>query len=138
MGRFLRPGDLLVVNETRVIPARLFARKLPGGGKVELLLLRRVDALTWEALVGGKGLGPGRRLEVEGEIQAEVTAALDGARRLVRFEQPVEPSCERPVTCRCRPTSTRRCRTPSATRRSTPASRARPPRPPPGCTSPRA
>jgi S-adenosylmethionine:tRNA ribosyltransferase-isomerase len=38
---FLKPGDLLVLNETRVIPARLFARKLPGGGRVELLLLRK-------------------------------------------------------------------------------------------------
>ncbi len=95
VGRYLKPGDLLAINETRVIPARLFARKLPGGGKAELLLLHRVDALTWEALAGGKGLGAGRRLEVEGELQAEVTGVLDGARRLVRFRQPVEPFLER-------------------------------------------
>jgi S-adenosylmethionine:tRNA ribosyltransferase-isomerase len=51
---YLRPGDLLVINQTRVIPARVFARK-PTGGRVELLLLRREDLQTWEALVGGKG-----------------------------------------------------------------------------------
>ena len=51
----LRPNDLLILNQTRVIPARVFARK-PTGGRVELLLLRRRDLLRWEALVGGKGL----------------------------------------------------------------------------------
>ena len=56
---FLRPGDLLVLNQTRVIPARIFAHK-ETGGKVELLLLRRRDALTWEVLVGGKGLRIGK------------------------------------------------------------------------------
>ena len=52
IGRFLNPGDALVVNQTRVIPARLYAHKLPGGGKVELLLLRKEDELTWEVLGG--------------------------------------------------------------------------------------
>ena len=52
IGRYLHPDDLLVVNRTRVIPARLFARK-PTGGRVEILLLRREDLLTWECLVGG-------------------------------------------------------------------------------------
>jgi S-adenosylmethionine:tRNA ribosyltransferase-isomerase len=94
VGRFLRPGDLLVLNETRVIPARLYARK-PTGGRVELLLLRRQDALTWEALVGGKGLLPGKRVQVEDGPQAEIVAALEGSRRLVRFAEPVEPSLER-------------------------------------------
>ncbi len=91
IGRFLHPGDLLVLNETRVIPARLYARKLPGGGKVELLLLRRVDDLTWETLVGGSGLKMGRRIELESGLQAEVAAVLDGPRRLVTFDEPVEP-----------------------------------------------
>ncbi len=94
VGRFLHPGDLLAINETRVIPARLYARKLPGG-KAELLLLRQLDPLTWEVLAGGKGLGAGRRLEVEGELQAEVIGVLDGPRRLVRFAQPVETFLER-------------------------------------------
>ncbi len=91
IGEYLRPGDLLVVNQTRVIPARIFARK-ETGGRVELLLLRRQDELTWEALVGGKRLTAGKRLQVEGGTRVEVLAELDGSRRLLRFEQPVEGS----------------------------------------------
>src|SRR5215510_12373834 len=56
---YLRVGDLLVLNQTRVIPARIYARK-ETGGRVELLLLHRRDPLTWEALVGGKGLRVGK------------------------------------------------------------------------------
>lgn len=91
IGQYLQAGDLLVINETRVIPARLFARKIPGGGKVELLLLQKQDQCSWEALVGGKGLFPGRRLAIEEGPGAEITASLKGARRLVRFTEPVEP-----------------------------------------------
>jgi S-adenosylmethionine:tRNA ribosyltransferase-isomerase len=89
--RWLNPGDLLVINQTRVIPARLHAHKLPGGGRVELLLLKRQDALTWEVLGGGKGLNTGRRLQVENGPPAEVTAVLEGPHRLVRFAEPIEP-----------------------------------------------
>lgn len=91
LGRFLRAGDLLVLNQTRVIPARLFGRKLPDGGKVEVLLLRRLDELTWEVLVRGKGMRVGRWIEVENGPQATVTAVLTEARRLVRFSAPIEP-----------------------------------------------
>jgi len=91
IGQFLKPGDLLVLNETRVIPARLYARKMPGGGRAELLLLRREDGRTWEALVGGKGLTQGRRLQVEQGPEGEVVGVLDGPRRLVRFAEPIEP-----------------------------------------------
>ena len=87
---YLRPGDVLVINETRVIPARIFARK-ESGGKVELLLLRREDESTWEALVGGKRLKAGKTLQVEGGPSAEILAELEGSRRLVRFSEPVEP-----------------------------------------------
>lgn len=62
IGRYLRSGDLLVANESRVLPARLFGQKSTGG-KIEVLLLRRRAERTWEALVGGKGVRPG------GEIQ---------------------------------------------------------------------
>jgi len=95
IGRYLQAGDLLVLNETRVIPARLYARKLPGGGKVELLLLRRLDERTWETLVGGSGLQTGRRLVLEGGLQAEITATLDGPRRQVAFDEPIEPHLPR-------------------------------------------
>ncbi len=54
IGRYLEEGDLLVVNETRVIPARLFAKKAISGGKVEILLLKKIDDLKWHAIVGGK------------------------------------------------------------------------------------
>jgi len=63
---YLRAGDLLVLNQTRVIPARIYARK-ETGGRVELLLLRRGDEVTWEALVGGKGLRVGKMMFVESD-----------------------------------------------------------------------
>lgn len=91
IGSFLQAGDLLVINETRVIPARLFAHKIPGGGKVEMLLLRKENESTWEVLAGGKGLIPGRRLAVVGGPQAEITRLLEGPRRLVQFDHPIEP-----------------------------------------------
>jgi S-adenosylmethionine:tRNA ribosyltransferase-isomerase len=90
IGRYLRRGDLLVLNRTRVIPARLFALK-PTSGRVELLLLHRADLLTWEALVGGKGLSAGKCIQVEQGPQAEIVEVLDGSRRLVRFAEPIEP-----------------------------------------------
>src|SRR5512138_825148 len=68
---YLRAGDLLVLNQTRVIPARIFARK-ETGGRVELLLLRRRDTLTWEALAGGKGLRVGRHVKVENGPEVEI------------------------------------------------------------------
>jgi len=62
----LRPGDLIVVNDTRVLPARLIGRR-PTGGRVELLLLREVDAGVWRALVRpAKRLSPGDEILVEG------------------------------------------------------------------------
>ncbi len=94
IGEYLHRGDLLVINETRVIPARIFARK-PTGGKVELLLLRREDDLTWEALVGGKGLVVGKRLSLDDGLEVEVAGVLDGARRMLRFTRPVEPFLEK-------------------------------------------
>jgi len=90
IGQFLAPRDLLVLNQTRVIPARIFARK-PTGGRVELLLLRREDLLTWECLVGGKGLAVGKTIQLEDGPAAEIVAELEGSRRRVRFAEPVEP-----------------------------------------------
>jgi S-adenosylmethionine:tRNA ribosyltransferase-isomerase len=92
LGDYLCAGDILVGNETRVIPARLFAHKLPTGGRVEILLLRREGALTWETLVGGKGISVGKRLQVENGPQAEIVSVLSGSRRMIRFSEPVEPA----------------------------------------------
>lgn len=86
---YMRPGDLLVVNRTRVIPARIYAQK-ETGGKVELLLLKRLDLLTWEALVGGKHLMPGKTLRLANGTLVDIEADLGGSRRQVRFAEPVE------------------------------------------------
>ena len=86
----LRPDDLLILNRTRVIPARIFAKK-ETGGRVELLLLRRRDELTWEALVGGKGLRVGRKVRVENGPEAEIMEILEGSERLIKFSEPIEP-----------------------------------------------
>lgn len=89
LAKFLDPGDLLVINQTRVIPARLFARKQTGG-KVELLLLKRLATGEWEALVGGKHLHAGTRLTVENGPEVEITAEMEGSQRILKFLQPVE------------------------------------------------
>jgi S-adenosylmethionine:tRNA ribosyltransferase-isomerase len=90
IGEYLRAGDLLVLNQTRVIPARIYARK-ETGGRVELLLLRRRDELTWEALVGGKGLRVGKLVDVEDGPQVEIIEILDGSERVIQFSEPIEP-----------------------------------------------
>ncbi len=90
IGNFLQPGDLLVINQTRVIPARIHAKKIPSGGQVEMLLLRKEDELSWTCLVGGKGLAEHKRLQVINGPVAEIVAVLDGAQRLVRFSEPIE------------------------------------------------
>lgn len=63
MGRYLRPGDILVANDSRVLPARLFGRKSTGG-QVEVLLLRQRDPLTWTALLKGRRLHTGATIQI--------------------------------------------------------------------------
>jgi S-adenosylmethionine:tRNA ribosyltransferase-isomerase len=89
IGKYLNPGDVLVINQTRVIPARLFAHKATGG-RVELLLLKRIEADTWEALVGGKGLAEGVEVTVENGPKAAILQTLEGSRRLIRFLEPLD------------------------------------------------
>jgi len=90
LDQILNPGDLLVLNQTRVIPARLIAQKNTGG-KAELLLLRRENANVWQALVGGKGLHQGKMLQVVDGPNCEIIADLDGSQRLIKFDSPIEP-----------------------------------------------
>ncbi len=90
IGEYLRPHDILVINQTRVIPARIFAKKVTGG-KVELLLLRKEDSFTWRALVGGKGLKVGKKIIIEKACNAEIIEVLEGAQRLIRFDEAIEP-----------------------------------------------
>ena len=67
--RFLRPGDCLVLNRTKVLPCRLMGRKSTGG-KVDLLLVRELGSSSWSAL--GSGLKAGQSLEFPGGLQATV------------------------------------------------------------------
>lgn len=85
--KYLRPGDCLILNNSRVLPARLLGQRLPGGGACEVLLLIDRGDKTWECLVRpGKHLRKGARLSFGGgELLAEVTSVLDGGNRLVRF-----------------------------------------------------
>jgi S-adenosylmethionine:tRNA ribosyltransferase-isomerase len=87
---FLESADLLVVNRSRVIPARLYAKKLPSGGKVELLLLERTSSDTWKSLVGGKGLQPGTKLELESGVKGEITQDLGSSQRLIVFDHSID------------------------------------------------
>jgi S-adenosylmethionine:tRNA ribosyltransferase-isomerase len=89
IGNYLEPGDLLVINQTRVIPARLFARKSTGG-RVEILLVKRLTTDQWEGLVGGKGLRVGVRVKVEGGPEVEIVEDLSGSRRVVKFLEPID------------------------------------------------
>jgi S-adenosylmethionine:tRNA ribosyltransferase-isomerase len=91
---FLNEGDLLVLNETRVLPARLRVKKLPGGGRAEILLLRSRSASVWEAIVGGKGLRPGVSVELPDQGAAVIREDLGGSRRLVEFDAPIQPRLE--------------------------------------------
>lgn len=93
--RFLHPQDVLVLNETKVIPARLQAKKVPTGGGVELLLLKRLSPKTWEVLVGGRGLREGVKLALEEGYEATILKDLGDVRRVVQFSKEITPSLER-------------------------------------------
>jgi S-adenosylmethionine:tRNA ribosyltransferase-isomerase len=84
---YLRPGDCLVLNNTKVIPARLFGVKEDTGGKVEVLLLKRMENDVWETLVKpGKKLRPGARISFgDGILKADVLEIVDEGNRLIKF-----------------------------------------------------
>ncbi len=92
---YLRPGDVLVVNDTRVMPARLYGQKATGG-HVEILLLEQTEDGDWRGLVGGRKINEGltiHLLDHAGErttITAEVTGMGAEALRSLRFSEPVE------------------------------------------------
>ncbi len=82
----LREGDLLVMNDSRVLPARLIGTR-PGGGAAEILLLRERDGGLWECLVRpGRRLRVGARVSFGEEMSAEIVEVLADGNRLVRFE----------------------------------------------------
>ena len=87
LNRYLRPGDCLILNDSRVLPARLYGNKKDSGGVVELLLLNPKGNDRWEALAGpGKHAKTGNRLVFgNGLLEAEVLDVLDEGNRLVQF-----------------------------------------------------
>ena len=84
---YLNEGDCLVINNTRVIPARLIGEKEGTGGKVEVLLLKRRANDVWETLVKpGKKLKPGAKITFgDGRLRAEVLEVVEEGNRLVKF-----------------------------------------------------
>lgn len=90
---YLQPGDVLVANDTRVIPARLFGRKVPSGGRVEVLLTHKLEERVWEAMMRGRSLAPGTVIEFansEAHLQATVLEATPEGRRVLQFAEAVE------------------------------------------------
>lgn len=85
---FLNPGDCLVLNNTRVLPARLIGEKEETGGKIEFLLLKRMELDTWEALVKpGKKAKVGSRFTFgNGLLRTEVIGIGEEGSRIIRFE----------------------------------------------------
>jgi S-adenosylmethionine:tRNA ribosyltransferase-isomerase len=99
VGDYLRSGDVLVCNDSRVIPARLLGRKVDGGAKVELLLLRRLERGVWETLARpGRRLKAGARVELgEGSIiEAQVIEKKETGTVIVSF--PDEEALEKAGT----------------------------------------
>ncbi|MBZ9687540.1 tRNA preQ1(34) S-adenosylmethionine ribosyltransferase-isomerase QueA [Clostridium estertheticum] len=85
---YLNTGDCLVLNDTRVLPARLLGVKEDTGGKMEFLLLKRIDVNHWETLVK-----PGKKAKIgtrfifgNGELKAQVISISEGGSRIVEFE----------------------------------------------------
>ena len=85
---FLNPGDCLILNNSRVLPARLLGQRLPGGGACEVLLLIDRGDKTWECIVRpGKHLRKGTKMQFgNGELKAEVVDVLPDGNRMVKFD----------------------------------------------------
>jgi S-adenosylmethionine:tRNA ribosyltransferase-isomerase len=102
---YLHPGDLLIANDSRVFPARLFGHKVPTGGRVEMLLLNRRDDQTWEVLLKpGRRVKPGATIALDGahgltaaeggehsQVLAQVVDITAAGGRVVRFSVPIAP-----------------------------------------------
>jgi S-adenosylmethionine:tRNA ribosyltransferase-isomerase len=85
---YLNPGDCLVINDTKVIPARLYGHKEETGALIEILLLKRKDKDVWECLVKpGKKARPGARIVFgDGILKGEIVDVVEEGNRLIRFE----------------------------------------------------
>jgi len=84
---YLNPGDLLIMNDTRVLPARIFGYKENTGGKIELLLLKRQSDQIWETMVKpGRKVQPGVRLTFGPNLKGEILEKVEDGLRTIRFE----------------------------------------------------
>lgn len=85
---YINKGDCLVLNDTRVMPARLLGEKEGTGGKIEFVLLKRINGDVWEVILKpGKKAKPGARFVFgNGELKAEIIEIIEEGNRLVRFE----------------------------------------------------
>ncbi|MEO8195800.1 MAG: tRNA preQ1(34) S-adenosylmethionine ribosyltransferase-isomerase QueA [Thermoanaerobaculia bacterium] len=93
--QILRPGDLVILNDTKVIPARLFARRLPAGGNIELLLVEKLGPLRWHCLAKpGRKARVGTRLQLAPEVEALVVAKEADGRHTLDFSVEIEPHLE--------------------------------------------
>ena len=91
---YLKAGDVLVFNDSRVIPARLKGKKADSGGKVELLLLRQLNHAVWEALIKpAKRVAIGTRLEIGdsgANVWAEITGEGEEGIKVIRFPEEMQ------------------------------------------------
>jgi S-adenosylmethionine:tRNA ribosyltransferase-isomerase len=95
LAAFLRPGDLLVINDTKVIKARLEGRKKETGGGAEILVLREIDATRWEVLASpSRRIHTGTEIEFAGGYSCRICERLEGAKRVARFSRPVSEIVE--------------------------------------------
>ena len=86
IGEYLNPGDCLILNDTKVLPARLYGTKEDTGANVEFLLLRQIEQNIWECLAGpGKKAKPGACFTFGERMRGEVLEALPNGNRIVRF-----------------------------------------------------
>jgi S-adenosylmethionine:tRNA ribosyltransferase-isomerase len=92
---YVSAGDVLVCNESQVIPARLFGHKVPTGGKVELLLVAKRGEKTWEVLTKGRKVRAGTQIELDRDrgkgIVGEIVGQAGEGARLIEFEVLIEP-----------------------------------------------
>ena len=88
IGKFLKKGDCLVLNDTKVLPARIMGVKEKTGTVIEVLLLKRKEKAVWETLVKpGKKAKPGTFLSFgDGILKGEVMEIIEGGNRLIRFD----------------------------------------------------
>ena len=86
IGDYLQPGDCLILNDTKVLPARIYGQRVPDGAVVEFLLLNSLEKDLWEALAGpGKKARAGTEFTFGNELRGRVEQVLDNGNRVVRF-----------------------------------------------------